>query len=100
MFLIRDIVQQSLTTGYLTVKAEERLRELLKAKYSLEDLKAFMSLQEAAMTGNVKQESRELRYSVYPLEGEVNPSLGRQTEMWQFLLITEASLLPLRGQVE
>lgn len=62
MLLIRDIVQQSLTTGYLTVNAEERLRELLKTKYSLDDLKAFMSLQQAAMTGNVKQESRELRY--------------------------------------
>ena len=62
MLLIRDIVQQSLTTGYLTVNAEERLRELLRAKYSLDDLKAFMSLQQAAITGNVKQESRELRY--------------------------------------
>ena len=61
MLLIRDVVQQALTTGYLTVTAEERLRQLLKVKYELEDLNAFMSLQQAAMAGFVRQESRELR---------------------------------------
>ena len=61
MLLIRDVVQQALTTGYLTVTAEERLRQLLKVKYDLEDLNAFMSLQQAAMAGFVRQESRELR---------------------------------------
>jgi len=68
MLFIRDIVQQSLATGYLTLKAEERLRQLLKAKYDLEDLKAFMELQQAAMSGLVKQESRELRRYQQTLE--------------------------------
>lgn len=62
MFLIRNVVQHALTTGYLTVEAEEQLRQLLKAKYELEDLKAFMSLQQAAMDGFVKQESRQLKH--------------------------------------
>ncbi len=63
MVLIRDIVQQALKTGYLTIEAEEQLRQLLTTRYDLEDLNAFMALQEAAMTGQVKQESRErLRY--------------------------------------
>lgn len=61
MFLIREVVQQALTTGYLTVEAEERLRQLLHTQYDLEDLDAFMMLQQAAMSGQVKQESREKR---------------------------------------
>ena len=61
MVLIRDVVQEAITTGYLTVWAEEKLRQLLSTKYDLEDLNAFMTLQEAAMAGRVRQESRELR---------------------------------------
>jgi hypothetical protein len=56
---IRDIVQKALATSYLTVEAENQLRQLLTTQYDLEDFNAFMILQEAAMTGNVKQESRE-----------------------------------------
>ncbi|UKO99234.1 hypothetical protein [Nostoc sp. UHCC 0870] len=59
MTRIRDVVQQALVTGYLTVAAENQLRYLLTTQYDLEDLNAFMTLQEAAMNGNVKQESRE-----------------------------------------
>ena len=60
MKLIREIVKQALNTGYLTLEAEEKLREMLKNKYDLEDLEAFIDLQQAAMVGVVKQESREL----------------------------------------
>ena len=60
MTLIREIVQQALMAGYLTVEAEDQLRHLLTKKYDLEDLNAFRSLQQAAMAGRVKQESREL----------------------------------------
>jgi hypothetical protein len=56
---IRDVVQQALATSYLTVEAENQLRHLLTTSYDLEDLNAFMALQEAAMNGKVKQESRE-----------------------------------------
>ncbi|AFY46691.1 hypothetical protein Nos7524_0786 [Nostoc sp. PCC 7524] len=59
MTRIRDVVQQALVTGYLTIEAENQLRYLLTTQYDLEDLNAFMTLQEAAMNGNVKQESRE-----------------------------------------
>ncbi|NEO34031.1 MAG: hypothetical protein F6K36_27190 [Symploca sp. SIO3C6] len=62
MVLIREIVQEALATGYLTVEAEKQLRQLLqKTKYGLEDFYAFMSLQKAAINGQVKQESRELK---------------------------------------
>ena len=59
MARIRDIVHKALKTGYLTVEAEDQLRQLLKKRYDSEDLNAFMNLQEAAMKGQVKQESRE-----------------------------------------
>jgi hypothetical protein len=63
MFLIRDLVKHAISTGYLTVEAEVQLREMLTKKYEREDLKAFMALQQAAMAGRVKQESRELLHS-------------------------------------
>ncbi len=63
MALIRDLVKKAIKSGYLTLEAEEQLRVLLTTRYELEDFKAFMTLQQAAMTGQVKQESRErLKY--------------------------------------
>ncbi len=59
MASISDLVKTTLKAGYLTVEAEDQLRKLLAIEYNLEDLNAFVSLQEAAMTGQVKQESRE-----------------------------------------
>ncbi len=64
MVLIRDVVQQALSTGFLTVEAEAQLRRLLKTKYDSEDLNAFMTLQQAAMNGHVKQESRQLSHAM------------------------------------
>ncbi|BAU65443.1 MAG: hypothetical protein Kow0049_22870 [Stanieria sp.] len=63
MELIREVVQHALKTGYLTVEAEEKLRSMLKRKYEVEDFEAFILLQQAAMLGKVKQESRELLIS-------------------------------------
>lgn len=57
---IRDVVDQALTTGLLTFEAENQLRGLLSKKYGYEDWQAFMSLQSAAMLGQVQQESRLL----------------------------------------
>lgn len=57
MALIREVVQQALVTGLLTIEAEDQLRQLLLAKYDTEDFRAFMTLQSAAMSGSVKQES-------------------------------------------
>ncbi|MBD2628392.1 MULTISPECIES: hypothetical protein [Nostocaceae] len=59
MTRILDVVQTALATGYLTVEAENQLRQLLTTQYDLEDFQAFMTLQEAAMMGKIKQESRE-----------------------------------------
>lgn len=64
MTRIKDLVQTALTTGYLTVQAENQLRQLLTTQYDFEDFNAFMTLQEAAMMGDIKQESRESRKSL------------------------------------
>ncbi len=58
MVRIRDIVRQALASGRLTIEAENQLRQLLRQKNSVEDLKAFMHLQRAARAGLVEQESR------------------------------------------
>ena len=57
---ISEIVRQALTTGCLTLKAEDELLVRLRNKYGLEDLEAFIELQEAVIIGQVTQESREL----------------------------------------
>ncbi|MEP0776011.1 hypothetical protein NDI39_00105 [Microcoleus sp. ZQ-A2] len=65
MISICEIVEQALATGHLTVEAENQLRLLLQTtKYGLEELNAFMTLQESARVGLVRQESRQLRDSL------------------------------------
>lgn len=56
---IREVVQQAIDTGFLSREAEDSLRQLLARKYGEEELEAFISLQQAAMAGRVRQESRE-----------------------------------------
>jgi hypothetical protein len=58
--MIREVVEQAINTGFLSIEAEEKLRNMLKNKYELEDLEAFIWLQKEAMLGRVRQESREL----------------------------------------
>ncbi|HBB32049.1 MAG TPA: hypothetical protein DDZ80_23750 [Cyanobacteria bacterium UBA8803] len=59
MLSIREIVRQAMSDGYLTVTAENQLRQLLRTKFECSDLNAFMSLQQAVMDGQVRQESRQ-----------------------------------------
>jgi hypothetical protein len=60
MLLIREVVKDAFTTGCLTIEAEEQLRSLLAMKYDSQDFKAFMLLQQAVISGVIRQESREL----------------------------------------
>lgn len=59
MTRIRDIAQQVIVKGYLSLEDERQLRSLLNKKYDLDDFKAFMNLQWAVMDRRVKQESLE-----------------------------------------
>jgi hypothetical protein len=76
MNLIREIAQQALTTGYLTLEAENQLRQLLARKYEWEDFKAFIRLQQEAMEGRVRQESRELLHSRDLSGGSINQEVA------------------------
>ncbi len=58
MVLIKEIVQQALTTGYLSVADQNQMQVLLQTSYDSEDLDAFIILQRAVMAGDVKEESR------------------------------------------
>jgi hypothetical protein len=58
MTRIREVVQQALSSGVLSIEAENQLRHLLALEYEPEDFRAFMTLQTAAMAGRVQQESR------------------------------------------
>jgi hypothetical protein len=61
MSLISTIVRKALETGYLTVEAEELLRQQLQmTKYGLEDFEAFITLQTEVMEGRVRQQALEL----------------------------------------
>jgi hypothetical protein len=60
MTVIQEVVKQAIYAGYLTLEAENQMRQKFETtKCNLEDLDAFMSLQLAAMAGRVKQESLE-----------------------------------------
>lgn len=60
MLTICEIVLQVLQSGYLTVEAEQQLRQLFAVRYDLADIEALTRLQQAARYGLVKQQSREL----------------------------------------
>lgn len=70
---MQEIIEQALRSGYLTIEAENKLRQLLRNKCQPEDIRAFMKLQRETMEGNVKQEARELLYNSY---GEVQGCQG------------------------
>lgn len=57
MMLIKEIVQQALTSGYLSATNQKQIRSLLRTNYDSEDLDAFIILQRAVAAGKVKQES-------------------------------------------
>ncbi|MGK7932461.1 MAG: hypothetical protein AB4041_13655 [Microcystaceae cyanobacterium] len=57
---IEELVKQALDSGYLSLEAEETLRQILwSGKPSTASLEAFWQLQQATMNGQVRQQSRE-----------------------------------------
>lgn len=67
--VIDQLVQDILTTGYLSLEVEKQLRYLLQmTKYSQKDFEAFIQLQHAALDGLIRQESREQMISRLTLD--------------------------------
>ncbi|WP_353931778.1 hypothetical protein WJM97_04110 [Okeanomitos corallinicola TIOX110] len=58
MIVIKEIVKQALTTGYLSAKAQAQIRTLLQTNYDSEDIDALIILQRSVVAGKIQQESR------------------------------------------
>ncbi|YAF95109.1 MAG: hypothetical protein AB3A66_21400 [Nodularia sp. CChRGM 3473] len=78
MVLIKEIVQQALNTGYLSVAAQNQMQVLLQASYDSDDLDAFIILQRAVVAGDVKQESRTQKLSSHSNDTTSNIKLAYQ----------------------
>lgn len=62
MISICKIVREALTENFLSITAEDQVRECLRSKqYTSDDLRALRTLQNFVISGVVKQESRILR---------------------------------------
>lgn len=95
MASIREIAQRALETGYLSLAEEDQLRQLLQqTQYGWDDLDAFISLQQAAMTGYIRQESREIKK---PREYEYSPA-STFCEDWSQLIQIPIPATALSGQ--
>ncbi|MBW4429231.1 MAG: hypothetical protein KME50_33740 [Nostoc desertorum CM1-VF14] len=79
MALIKEIVQEALTTGYLSVVAEDQLRSQLQSNYDSEDLDAWIILQRSIVAGDVKQESRRKKASPSPKAKDTSSSKAKDT---------------------
>ncbi|MDZ7953782.1 MAG: hypothetical protein RMY16_22210 [Nostoc sp. DedQUE12b] len=81
MALIKEIVQEALTIGYLSVVAEDQLRSQLQGNYDSEDLDAWIILQRAIAAGDVKQESRRKKASPSPKAKDTSSSIKLAYQM-------------------
>ncbi|AVH69351.1 hypothetical protein [Nostoc sp. 'Lobaria pulmonaria (5183) cyanobiont'] len=81
MALIKEIVQQALNTGYLSVVAEDQLRSQLQSNYDSEDLDAWIILQRAIAAGDIKQESRRKKASSSPKAKDTSSSIKLAYQM-------------------
>lgn len=59
MTTIQEITQQAIARRFLSLDAENQLRQILSTHCHPQELRAFYQLQAAVMEGQVKQEARE-----------------------------------------
>jgi len=81
MALIKEIVQQAITTGYLSVVAEGKVRSQLQSNYDSEDLDAWIIFQRAIVAGDIKQESRRKKPSLSPKAKDTSSSIKLAYQM-------------------
>ncbi|MDZ8110560.1 MAG: hypothetical protein RM338_33855 [Nostoc sp. DedQUE12a] len=75
MALIKQLVEEALATGYLSIVAEEEIRSLIQSDYDSEDLDAWILLQRSVVAGDVKQESRRKKISPAPKTKDASSSI-------------------------
>ncbi|MEH2091377.1 hypothetical protein [Nostoc sp.] len=81
MALIKKIVEEALTIGYLSVVADDQLRSQLQGNYDSEDLDAWIILQRAIAAGDVKLESRRKKASPSPKAKDTSSSIKLAYQM-------------------
>ncbi|MDZ7966962.1 MAG: hypothetical protein RM368_18640 [Nostoc sp. DedSLP03] len=81
MALIKEIVQEALTIGFLSVVDEDQLRSQLQGNYDSEDLDAWIVLQRAIAAGDVKLESRRKKASLSPKAKDTSSSIKLAYQM-------------------
>ncbi|WP_392535750.1 hypothetical protein [Nostoc sp. C117] len=81
MALIKEIVQEALANGYLSIVAEDQMRSLMQSNYDSEDLDAWIILQRSVMAGDVKQESRRKKVSPSPKAKDASSSIKLAYQM-------------------
>ncbi|MDZ8188075.1 MAG: hypothetical protein RMX96_24880 [Nostoc sp. ChiSLP02] len=81
MALIKEIVEKALTTGYLSIAAEDEVRSLIQSDYDSEDLDAWIILQRAIVAGDVKQESRRKKAAPAPKNKDTSSSIKLAYQM-------------------
>ncbi|MEH2066874.1 MAG: hypothetical protein V7K47_01660 [Nostoc sp.] len=81
MALIKEIVEEALATGYLSIVAEDKIRSLIESDYDSEDLDAWILLQRAVVAGDVKQESRRKKVSPPPKTKDASSSIKLAYQM-------------------
>lgn len=59
MTLIAQVVKETLASGYLTEKAEQRIQRLFDQTCDLEDINALEQLQQALTRGQVKRQTEQ-----------------------------------------
>ncbi|MBD2163658.1 hypothetical protein H6G04_04485 [Calothrix membranacea FACHB-236] len=64
MIYMKEIVEHALTTGYLSVAAQNQIQSLLASDYDSDDLDAYIILQRAVVAGDVKKEAHHQKAAV------------------------------------
>lgn len=78
---IREIVFNALASQYLSIEAEESLRQLMQSKYGADDFEALMSLQGAFLAGSLRQESRERLAAAHATAAQTKRDLALGTDL-------------------
>jgi propanediol dehydratase large subunit len=81
MALIKEIVQEALASGYLSIVAEDQMRSLMRSNYDSEDLDAWIILQRSVVAGDIKQESRRKKVSPSPKVKDASSSIKLAYQM-------------------
>ncbi|NJL60970.1 MAG: hypothetical protein HC903_02935 [Methylacidiphilales bacterium] len=100
MASIREIVRSAIASGYISNAGIQLLRDLLKFDYEPEDIEALMRLNQAVVTGRVRQVANESHKSSFKptRRGIVKMKLVCQTTFAAVIVGTIVFAIPKNSQ--